>query len=624
MRRTMQPQTSFRMREIVVNFYLLLVACYLFLGAAALTNILINLTVESNIGFYFEFLNPSADRLILHILSFITMLHVTTRLPRKEICSSLLFIYVFISYFIFMQIADLLMVLASFVVLTWSLTSPKPFSLMSRKKTVSLVAFYLVLILIVIEFLSLICWFVFPFLPKLSQEGTCRSIVDMETKMFLLTGCLAPLLAVLFLFSWITKLFSHYDPLKRFLTLFAQDDKDLSNAYPKKTFISLLLVCSVAFSLVITFYPYLPRLNVDTHPIGVDIPLYEKWLLKIGNGDWSSVFAKSFFEYPDRPFSLFAMYLLKAISGLSASTIAQFFPLILSPFLVFAVYFFVQETIDSDCLPALAAFLSVSSFHVSVGMYAGFLSNWMAIIELYLFMGFFVSYLRNKAYSRIIVAFLLSISLLFTHSGAWGMTMGILLVYLLLTFLKRKTEDDSLLVVRILLVIVLVNISVGLVRNYALGWSTGEFNTLKVAQTTVSIGSLRFFWDDVLYTFLHTMYGFFINPIALLLAVFGGFTVVLDGRPVSRYLTSWLIASCIFFVLGSGWGMKSRILFNIPLPVFESLGLLSITNLIQRVSEPNKTSSIKLLTIIFVLLVNLNYAFRCAFTMSQVVYDLFP
>jgi hypothetical protein len=66
---------------------------------------------------------------------------------------------------------------------------------------------------------------------------------------------------------------------------------------------------------------------------------------------------------------------------------------------------------------------------------------------------------------------------------------------------------------------------------------------------------------------------------ALLLAVLGSFIIVSDDTPVNRYLTAWLLGSCIFFVLGSGWGMKSRILFNIPLPVLEALGLVGMTNM---------------------------------------------
>jgi hypothetical protein len=223
-----------------------------------------------------------------------------------------------------------------------------------------------------------------------------------------------------------------------------------------------------------------------------------------------------------------------------------------------------------------------------------------------------------------LAALLLSISLLFTHSWAWGMTLGILFVYLLFTLLKTRFGGDSRFEIQGLLMIILVNIMVGELRNIALGWSAGNFGTVQVAQSTVSIGSITSLWTNTLYTFFHTMYGFLVNPMALSLAILGGLVAVHSDRPLNRYLTSWLVCSSIFFVLSSGWVLQSRILFNIPLPVFETLGLIALSNAIRKYSDPDKSSSITTLIILFVLLVTLNYAFRCAFAMSQLVYNQYP
>jgi hypothetical protein len=170
----------------------------------------------------------------------------------------------------------------------------------------------------------------------------------------------------------------------------------------------------------------------------------------------------------------------------------------------------------------------------------------------------------------------------------------------------------------------LVNIIVGVLRNNALGWSVGNFEAAQVVQNTVSIGSITSLWTNTLYTFFNTTYGFFVNPMALSLAILGGLAAVHSARPLNRYLTSWLLCSSIFFVLDSGWTIQGRILFNIPLPVFESFGLIGLSNAIRKHSDPDKSSSMNTLIILSVLLVSLNYAFRCAFAMSQLVYDLFP
>jgi hypothetical protein len=609
-------QASSKMQKSATNFYLFLVALYLLLASAHLINILIHLTVGSNIGPYFEFINTPIDRVIVYTLNFVTMLYITIK-PRKVSHILLFLMYVFVSYFVFLQIADMLIILVSFVALAWLLTSPEPFSIMKRRKTVSLVAIYLILILAIIEISALTCWLIFPFYPKLSQEGNCKYLVDLETKMFLLAGCLAPVLTVLFLFSWVIKLLlSRFNLLRRLMTLFPQGDDNSNTAYLKKPFPLLLLACSIVLSFLVTFYPYMPGLNADMHPIGVDFPFYEEWLMKSSDKDFFSVFTTSFFGHPDRPLSLLILYLAKCASGVTASSIAQFFPLILGPVLVLSVYSFMREVNNPWYVPSLTAFLSVASFHISVGIYGFFLSNWMALIELYLFMGFYFSSLRKKSCSRMATALLLSICLLFTHSWTWGMAIGILFVYLLF-ILVFKRKSQSKFEIRILIILILVNVLVCIIRNYTLGWAAGDFETLKTAEKTVSTSALGFFWDDLLYTFLHTMYGFFVNPMALLLAVLGGLIIAFDDKPVNRYLTSWLVASSLFFVLGSGSMIKSRILLNIPLPVFESLGLIGITRVIQRVFEPSKASLIKILMMLLVLLVSLNYVFRCAFVMSQ-------
>ena len=618
MRSKRQFQAPIKIRKITTNLYLFLVALYFLSASAQLINVLINLTVGTNIGPYFVFVNTRIDRLIVYALNFMTMLYITVK--SRKIPPILLFLtYVFASYFVFLQIVDMLMIIVSFAALVWLLTSHEPFSIMKRRKTVSLVAIYLILILVIVEISALGCWLVFPFFQKLSEEGTCKYLVDLETKMFLLIGCLTPVFTVLFLFSWVANpFFSGCSILRRLLNLFTQSDHDSNNVYLKKPFPLLLLICSIVLSFLVTFYPYMLGSNADMHPLGVDAPFYEEWLMRSANKDFFSVLTNSFFEQPDRPLSLLILYLAKCPSSLAASTIVQFFPTILGPFLVLAVYFFMRETNNPSHISSLAAFLSVSSFHVLIGMYAFFLSNWMALIELYLFMGFYFGSMRKKSYLRMIAALLLSLSLLFTHSWTWGMTIGILFTYLLFKMIsERKKRSEFGFEARFLITLILVNILACIIRNYALSWSSGDFETLKMAQNTVSVGALGSFWNDLLYTFLHTMYGFFVNPIALLLAVLGGFIMVFRDKPVDRYLTSWLVASSVFFVLSSGWVIKSRILFNIPLPVFVSLGLAGITNVIQKVSDPNKTALITLLMIILVLAVSLNYAFRCAFAMSQ-------
>jgi len=614
--------------KTIARLCLFSIALFLFFGSMQLLNILINLTVEGNAGAYFEFIDVSTDRILVYTLNVIALIYVSTRLARKFTFRLLLFLVlstvVFAGYFAVTPIVDALLIVASFIALTWFLTGAEPLTGVSRRKGITDLIVYLVFILLAIELVSLICWFIFPVFPGLSQEGVFRRLVDVETKMFLLTGGFAPLLAVFFLFSWVAKPLARLKFWKQLRAFFAQGNDAGDIVHLAKPLFSPLLLLSIVFSFIVVLYPYLPGLNPDMHPIGADTLNYETFLLNMEKDGSPDILSYTFLKYPIRPLSLYAMYFVKYVSGLPALSVAQFFPLILAPALVLAVFFFAREAYGKNHLPALTAFLAFTSFHATVGLYGALLSNWMAIVESYFFMGFFFSFLKNKARWKVLVMLSLSVVMLFTHAAAWGMVMGILLVYLCFTVLKQVRAGfktgQYIFEIRLLLIIISVNVAAVLLRNYALGWPFWQLETLTTAGGAVSAGAPIAFWDDTYYTFFHTMYSFFVNSPALLLAAFGGCLIVLDDKPVNRYLLSWLVASSIVFVLTSGWEVKSRILFNIPLPIFEAVGLIGVCRVIQKFFTPERSQIAKTLITLLVMLVGLNYVFRCVFVMSQVAF----
>jgi len=92
------------------------------------------------------------------------------------------------------------------------------------------------------------------------------------------------------------------------------------------------------------------------------------------------------------------------------------------------------------------------------------------------------------------------------------MSTGVLAAYLVLTIIHhRKNLISNRFEIRFLIILILVNVSACIARNYVLGLSAGHFETVRLTQNTVSIGALGSFWSDLLYTF-DTMCGFFVNP----------------------------------------------------------------------------------------------------------------
>jgi hypothetical protein len=491
---------------------------------------------------------------------------------------------------------------------------------MNRKKTVSHVFTYIVLILVCVEVLALVCWLIFPVAPNLSQEGACRHLVELETKTFILTGSLAPILTVLVLFSWITKPASHLNKrINQIISSLVQNKKNGKKCQLTKRNTVFIVGFAVFLSVLVAFYPFASGLNVNMAPVGVDVNQYQEWLTEVANQNILEATSTFFVEQSDRPLSLLFLYTIKTVTGLPASTVVQYCPLILVPALVLGVYFFVHKTKTSNT-SLTAALLAVSSFHIVIGIYGFYLSNMMAIIELYFFMAFCFDGLNKKSTLQKGVALLLSVMLLFTHSGTWGMIIGVLLVYLALTVIhKREKLDTTKKEVLFIAALVLVNISVAITRNLILGIPITSFETINIAQKTTAITGLETFSIDIFYTFFNTHYGFFVNPTSLALAIIGGIATVKEANKAeNRFFTALLIGSSIFFVFSSGWIIKSRILLILPFPVFAAVGLVTLTNIFDRVFDQTRTFQIKKLTIIGVVLVGLNYAFRAAFEMAQI------
>ncbi len=611
----------FKTEKTTAYVYLLIVALYLLLSSAHLTNVLVNLTVGNSVGPYFEFISPAIDRSVVYALNLVVLFCIAVK-PRKALLPLLLALCMAASYFLHMQTIDLLLTLVTYFSLTWFLTGPESFTTVRRKEALFLLVVYLFSILIIIEASTLVCWLAFSMMPTLAFEGGCKSLVDLETKAFLLTGGFAPFLIILLFFMWTAKpFFSHIGLLRKMRGILSDLGNGSCSGICTKLSPSFLVACALVLSILVAAYPHLPGVNPNAHAVGVreDIQFYSQWLTKMANQDFVSVVADSFFRNSGRTLSLLVLYLAKYTGGASSLDTVQLLPIILAPVLVLAVYFFIREANKSGCIGSLGALMSVSSFHILVGIYACFLSNWIALVELYLFMGFYLGALRRQSYWRGAAALFFSVSLLFTHSWTWGMTIGVLVIHLLLTAVfKRKKLSQHRLEILIIVVLIIANGLASQARNYALGLSASDLETWGIAQKDVSVGALGSFWDDLLYTVMHTMYGSFVNPLGLALAAIGAFVIVGDDRPASRYLLSWLVASCIFFVFSTGWVVKGRILFNFPLPFLEVAGLIGICSFLDRQLDHDRAALMKALTIVLTLLVSLVYAFRFLFSIAQI------
>jgi hypothetical protein len=377
----------------------------------------------------------------------------------------------------------------------------------------------------------------------------------------------------------------------------------------------LILAISVALASSIALYPYMPGLNPSGRFVGVDTKTYVGWLTEMDKaGNPWNVLSYSFSNFSERALSLFLMYLSWKAFGTSGRFV-QFLPVLLGTLLVLATFFFMRKAGLNPWTASLISLFSAFSLHVTVGMYGGFLSNWTGLVFFYLFLGFLFWSLRKRSWLLLAIAIPFQVCVLFAHVQTWWMTMGILAVFSLMSFLSWLQNRRNALHVVMIFAVLTVNVLVNFARNLTMSTSPTRSEVVLIAQQSLSLANLQAFWQNVGIVLNKEMGIPFLNPLLLFLAFLGGLIVAFDDRPLSRFLIASVLASAIPFVFGNTT-VQTRILYNLPVHVFSFLGLVLVSKVLEDLLGNGKAKILSRLLLILVILANLNYAFRCSFCLT--------
>ncbi len=491
------------------------------------------------------------------------------------------------------------------------------------------IAVCLCCLLLFIEVLSVASWLLYPITLHHILEGF---FINVNAEIFHLTFSLTPVFLFLTLFSWVFRLISYYiESIRVFRIKIGQKTLEFKNLLPNFRDISLeeeiqpkklLLITLCSFLLVLTYviYPHLPTLNPDLHQIGVDVPLYLKWLNKIDGEGLLDPLYNSFFKLRDRSLALLFIYLVEKIMGLSNLDVIRYMPLFLGPLLIFSAFFFMREASNNLSTSIFAMLFTAFSFPVIVGMYGALLSNWLALSEVFIFSGLLLRFIQRKSMRFFLLAISTLLLLLFTHVYTWAMLMVVLFTYLILLFIRclhKGRSPSDLKIIMMIMCIIGISLVVDFLRNIALGSFGLATETLKISYGNFSLSFAARCWDVTVSTLKYEMAGFYGNPIAFFLALMGSFITVLGDIPLNLYLTSWLIASSFPFVFGNRI-MQPRILYNLPINVFEAFAVIYIIKFAKQTQGNSSSRILCLLLIAIMILMNINYGFRCMFTLSQI------
>jgi hypothetical protein len=169
----------------------------------------------------------------------------------------------------------------------------------------------------------------------------------------------------------------------------------------------------------------------------------------------------------------------------------------------------------------LAAFITAISYHVLIGVYAGYYANWFALILGYLSIAFLIRFLKGSAGTNNKINFILFLTLVvltqFAHVYTWSVLMLVMAIFLA-AMLKLKYYNKRKVVLTLLSIICLIIVDIAILTI----WSSGAIEReLKIARQVE--GGLQDFakrWGNLVYVTQIYFIGLFGNFIILSLGLY--------------------------------------------------------------------------------------------------------
>ena len=460
---------------------------------------------------------------------------------------------------------------------------------------------------VVIEALSSIEWALYPYFP---DRGLLFARIDAST--FSILAPFSPTFLILLLYIWPIRLAMSLDNkvskrLRSYvdrvtgslLQLGRQTAPNSRHGLALTHHPRVLLLLAVAAALFFGLILYRPDLNPSMTPIGVDAHFYidsVNQMLQLSPSAAISYAMGNALE-GSRPLVLLPMYLATVTGLVSVNLAYEALPAILGPLVAIATFIFVREGLQNERAAGAASLFSTLSFGTTVGMWAGFYANWLALAETYFFLAALLGFLKARSAPRFIAMTLLSVSLLFTHPWTW-----VIILTVTTTFILTLWRDDRKHApMRALGALLATDIILDFAKSLVFGSSVA----VQDASTGLSgsgISQALLLWPNIIYG-LFTAYGGLLGNAILLGLPVITVTILRFREKFERLLLLWVALSSIPF-LATPSLVETRILYDMPFPVLISLALLFPSRPIVDKSVHSN------LAFLFLLLLLLNYVLR--------------
>ncbi len=334
--------------------------------------------------------------------------------------------------------------------------------------------------------------------------------------------------------------------------------------------LALIITGSVIFIMIPYFVSYQKGNNYSAVD---DYLYYSKYIEELNSTKSPAEFFTSLFTISngDRPFSLLILYALSTFVHIEISF--EILTLIISPFYIIAIFFFVAKITGNDYAALLASLLTICSFQLLSGIYAGFYANLIALIPGFISFVILVNVLSKPSMGNVSLYIFTLIILLFCHVYTWSIIVLVTIIFLLLDLVKhfhlRKHVFIALLIISASAVIDIARISIT--------GTTGLEQDIETVKTIFGIENYPNRWAElsrVSYVHLGGLLG---NFLMLALAAYFAVTINADKNPFLYILLIFFSIGLFGLFLGN-YIMLSRLIFNMPIQVAAALSILNIRN----------------------------------------------
>src|SRR3989475_4706389 len=433
-----------------------------------------------------------------------------------------------------------------------------------------------VLIVLSFQVLVLAILVFFPYLPDLGLSG-----INNDT--YFLLSPLSTVFLLELLYAWLLRIVAReatrYSSTARSIVHFFSEPfqkvlasvrtRSLSESARTFKILSrprLLLIISLAASILLAFVPYRPDLNPSGTLVGVDSPTYVTWISLMLSKPIPQALQYSFVEGLDgsRPLLLVLLYMVASL-GVSPSQIIEYLPMLLAPLLALSTYAFVRFGQGNASFAGLTALFAPFSFYLPFGPWGGYYANILALVFAYLFLTVLLLFSKSPSVTKYSAMFALSVALFLTHPWTWVLiaTAGLVFAFSL------WIETHLLIHLKSIAGIVIAGVGLDVLKSTLFATRTVAPDLATKLPTSANPST---FWLNLVDGLLYTHSGLLGSWIIIGVGLFACFALRFKDR-FERLVLLWVGAASIPFLLLDSYN-QTRIVYDLPIPVLMATALL--------------------------------------------------